>query len=172
MISQVTRHILNFILLLLLQVLVLNNIDLGYFFNPYVFPMFLLILPVQLPYTVSLITAFLAGLVLDMFCNSAGIHAATMVILAFLRPSVLSIVTPRGGYDTLDRLSVYSFGWMLFTTYVGISLFIYHFFYFLFEFFSFKSFFTLLGKTILSSIIAVFLSIILSAIFSPLRKRA
>ena len=82
------RYILIFILLLLIQLLVLNNINLGGYINPYVYLLFILLLPYGTPRWVLLLVGFFTGLVVDYFSNTLGLHASATLILAFFGPSL------------------------------------------------------------------------------------
>jgi hypothetical protein len=71
--------------------------------------------------------AFLLGFSVDIFYDSIGINAAASVLIGFLRPYWLKIVTPRGGYEevVIPNLKTLDFGW--FFTYSLPLIFIHHF---------------------------------------------
>ena len=85
--SAVLFNIARFILLLAVQVVVFNNINFFGFLNPYPYVLFLLLYPVNGNKFGLLVAAFFLGIVMDMFCNSGGVHAAASVTLAYLRPT-------------------------------------------------------------------------------------
>ena len=78
--------------LILVQVLVLNNMNLGGYLNPYIYVLFLLLLPANINRSLLLIIAFITGLTIDYFGNTLGLHAAASVFLAFLRPGVINLL--------------------------------------------------------------------------------
>ena len=47
---------------------------------------FLLFLPLATPIVVQLLLAFAMGLMMDVFYDTGGLHAAAAVLLGFLRP--------------------------------------------------------------------------------------
>src|SRR5581483_10393034 len=108
MISDIFSNILRFIFLILFQVLVLNNIQLGGYINPYGYVLFILLLPVETPKWLLLLLSFSIGISLDMFSNTMGLHAAACVFMAYCRPRVLRIISPREGYGFESRLTVES----------------------------------------------------------------
>ncbi len=86
--STLLYNILRFILLLAAQIVVFNNIDFGGYINPFPYILFIILYPVNGNKSGLLITSFLLGLTMDFFCNSGGVHAASCLILAYIRPSV------------------------------------------------------------------------------------
>ena len=96
MISQIPINFLRFFILLFAQVLIFSNINLSTFINPYIFPLFLLLLPFETPRWLLVILGFGAGLVLDFFLGSIGMHAAVCLALGFFRPSLINLITPKG----------------------------------------------------------------------------
>jgi len=65
------KYPLRFALLVLLQVLVLNNINLGGYIHPYIYILFILLLPVSMNKNLVLFIAFFTGLTVDYFGRSA-----------------------------------------------------------------------------------------------------
>ncbi|MBT6835150.1 MAG: rod shape-determining protein MreD, partial [Bacteroidetes bacterium] len=86
MIRKIIIYIVHFLFLVVLQVFVLNNIHLFEIVHPYIYIYFILLLPVSIPKTSLIILAFLLGLVIDVFSNTYGIHAAASTLVGFLRP--------------------------------------------------------------------------------------
>jgi rod shape-determining protein MreD len=155
MIKQIPRLVINFIILVFLQVLILNNIQLGGFINPYVYILFILILPFETPKWLLLVLGFLLGLSIDLFSNTIGMHSSATVFIAFLRPFVLKIISPRDGYDseTYPTVSFYGVNWFL--KYSVILVFAHHLFLFYIEVFKFSGFFNTLLRVILSSMLSL-----------------
>ena len=151
------NNILKFIGLFAIQVIIISHLELSYYINPYVHLLFLI--------------AFFSGLTLDMFLNTTGLHAATSVLIAFTRPFLLDILTPKGSYEATQNPNIDSPGITWFVSYLIINTFIYCFFYFLLELFSFKEFHKTFLKIILSTIFSVLLMTMLAYLFSPGKKR-
>ena len=79
----VLQNIFSFILLVLVQVLVLNNIQFLGYIDPYLYILFILVLPVQMPRWFLLILAFALGITIDIFSNTLGMQAFATVFIAF-----------------------------------------------------------------------------------------
>src|SRR3954463_13540886 len=96
---KIFQNVKRFIFLILLQVLILNHVQWSGFVNPYVYILFILLLPIETPKSFVLLLAFTIGIVIDMFSNTAGLHAASSTLLAYARPFVLKAISPREDYE-------------------------------------------------------------------------
>lgn len=161
------RYGLLFILLILLQVLLFNNINFSGYVNPFVYLLFILVLPVEIPNWFLLILSFLTGLIIDIFSGTPGMHASATVLAGFSRPYVLMLISPRDGYEPGSNPSLFHYGISWFVIYVSIIVFIHHFTLFYLEVFRFTDFFRTLLRVLLSSIFSVTFILLLEYI----RKR-
>lgn len=160
MINEVLKLLVQFVVLAALQVLILNNIQLSGFINPYIYILFILQLPVKFPRIPSLLLAFAAGIIMDMFSNTQGMHAAATVAMAYMRYPVLRLMAPRDGYDSEAVPGIRNFGLQWFLTYSSILVLIHHFVLFYAEVFRFSEFFSTLLRVLLSVIATLLLIII------------
>jgi len=144
--------------------LVLNNMQFSGLINPYLYVLFILLLPFEIPDWMLLLIGFVTGLTIDVFTNTLGLHTSATVFMAFLRPFILNIISPRDGYDTgtSPRLDTFGFNW--FIQYSVILIFAHHFILFYLEVFKFSDFFITFFRVILSSIFTILL-VLLSQIF-------
>src|SRR5688572_5491451 len=124
MINQIPVNLFRLFLLLLTQVLIFSNINFSSFINPYVFPLFILLMPFAMPRWLLLLIGFFAGLTLDYFLGSIGMHAAACLLIAYLRPFLINVITPKGTEFEISP-NVYSQGITWFVVYLGITMFIY-----------------------------------------------
>lgn len=164
MFKVLPRNILRFAFLVALQVLVLNNIQFSGYVNPFLYILFIILLPFETPNWSLLMIAFGLGLSVDVFSDTMGMHAASTVFVAFLRPFVLKYISPRDGYEvgTFPRLYYYGFEW--FFKYAAVMVLAHHLFYFIVEAFTFSNFLITLWKVTLSSFFTLIL-IMLSQFF-------
>jgi len=160
MIKEIYKNIGAFIFLVLLQVLILNNIEFSGFINPYLYILFILLLPFDTPKWALLLTAFFLGLSIDIFSDTLGMHSFASVLIAYMRPNVLKIFAPRDGYDTTMRPGLKSFGMEWLVKYSLIMVLIHHFILFYIETFKFELFFSTLLRVILSTIFTIILIIL------------
>jgi len=150
----VIQNIVSFVILVLAQVLVLNNIQFLGFINPYIYILFLISLPVRLPRWATLLLGFAIGLLIDAFSNTFGMHAFASVLIAYARSFIIQLFTSidEGNNPTP---SFHSFGVGAYIKYVFVMVFLHHSALFFLEAFSFSHFWLVLFKTILSSIISI-----------------
>lgn len=152
MINNIIKISIRFILLVLLQVLIVQNIRLGSYIILFPYILFILLLPFETPKLIVLACAFFTGLTIDMFYDTAGMHAAACTLIGFSRYYILKLLSPREGYDPGLIPNVDSMGSVWFITYSAIMIFIHHLFFFYLEIFRFDEFFHTLLRVILSTI--------------------
>jgi rod shape-determining protein MreD len=163
MVNDVIKHIVRFIFLILLQGLVLQDIELGSmaaYLNPYLYILFLLMLPLNLPNWSLLLIGFFTGLIMDSFTDTQGMHASACVLLAFCRPYVLKLIAPRDGYEFGTSPTLQQMGLLWYFYYAGILVVAHHFWLFNIEVFQVSGFFNTLLKVLLSSIFTIGLIIL------------
>jgi len=165
MISEIFNNTLRFFLLILVQVLVLNNIHLGGYINPYLYVLFILLLPFETPKWLILVFSFLMGIGIDMFSNTMGLHAAACVFMGYCRPFLLKIIAPREGYNFESTPGVKSMNLKWFLTYGGILVLLHHISLFYLEQFSLRDFFSTFLRVILSTFFTLLLIIICQYLF-------
>jgi len=160
MIKLVTRNIIRLIFLVLFQITILNNIQLGGYVNPYLYVLFILMLPFETPKWLLLISAFILGVSVDMFSDTTGIHAAACVFMAYCRPGVLNLVSSRLDYELGIQPIISDLGLKWFFTYSLILVVAHHIVLFFLEVFSFSEFFHTLFRAGLSIIFTMTLLIL------------
>lgn len=164
--SILLRNIIRFVLLLLLQVFVLNEIRLHQLVGLNLYMLFVLLLPFNMPRPALMLIALLMGLSMDMFMNTMGMHAAACVFIAYLRPFIINILSPQGGFETTQKTpSMTSMGVSQFLTYIAILVFLHNLVYFPLEVFSLASFFYLLLKILLSTAASIILIVFYELLF-------
>lgn len=128
--------------------------DLHNFVQPFIYLVFVLMLPMATPAWAILLIGFFTGLLIDTDLGTAGMHAASATLIAFVRPFALSILAPQGGYpkDALPTLLYQKFGWYI--RYALPLIFLHHLVYFFLEIFSLNGFFNTLSNVFLSTIIS------------------
>ena len=93
---------IRFLVLLLLQIFLLRQISWGWGERDYLFvflyPLFIALLPLRMTRGLVILLGFAFGLLLDLFYETLGLHAAALTFTAFLRGPLLRILEPRDGY--------------------------------------------------------------------------
>ncbi|MDP3002606.1 MAG: rod shape-determining protein MreD [Bacteroidales bacterium] len=155
MINSILRFGLIFILLILLQILLFNNIQFSGYVNPYVYVMFILLLPVEIPSWLLLLLSFTTGLIMDFFSGSPGMHSSATVLAGFVRPYVLRVISPRDGYEPGSDPSMLTYGFIWFLTYTLLIVLVHHTALFYLEVFRFADFFRTMLRVLLSSLFSI-----------------
>ncbi len=155
MINSIIRYFLIFVFLVLLQILVFDNIQFNGYINPYIYIMFLLLLPVEIPSWLLLILAFILGLTIDLFSGSPGMHSSATLLAAFVRPYVLRLISPRDGYESGSEPSMLTYGFRWFLTYTVIIVLVHHTALFYLEVFRLSGFFRTFARVLISSFFSI-----------------
>lgn len=169
--NQSLKIFFRALLLVAVQVLILKRINLGDGWlqgtQVFLYPMFILLIPLRTPMVPLLFMAFALGLAVDMFYDSPGVHASALVFMAYLRPFVLTLLQPREGYNVNHTPSRYHLGMNWFLSYAAILLFIQLFFYFSVEAFTFVYIQRILWRTIVSFLLSLGLILTYVLLFNP-----
>jgi rod shape-determining protein MreD len=153
------KYPLMFAVMVLLQVLLLNQIHLGGFLNPYIYILFIFLLPISMPRYQVLLLSFLIGITIDWFSNTLGLHAASALLIGFLRSPVMKLITIRE-IEQSDYPGMKQTGIKWFIIYVSVLVVMHHLFLFYLEVFSFDNFFRTLLRTLLSSVFTIIIIVL------------
>lgn len=145
------KYIMLFMMLLLLQVLVFNNIRIDGYANPQIYVFFFLIIPFSVKGYVLLLTAFAIGIVVDVFSDSLAIHAAASVFLAFCRPGVIRLLTGQYKPDHINVPGFSNMGVFPLIIYSFLLIFIHHGSLFFLEIFRFDEFSQTMMRVLVST---------------------
>jgi len=163
---ELLSHIIRFVLLVIVQVFLLNNVQLNGMINPYIYIYFLLVLPVDFSPNGGLILGFILGFIIDLFSQTLGMHTIASVFFAFGRPYVLRYMAPRDGYEFTRTISIRQMGWLWFFTFSGLMVFLHHFVLFFIESFRMSGFFFTVGKSISNSFMTLALIVVIQLLFT------
>lgn len=119
-------QVLNFFLFVTAQILLVRNFVLFDTAFCFIYVGFILLLPLEIGPVLILFLSFGTGLLVDLFYDTIGIHAAASVLMAFLRPQVVKVITPRGGYEASMNVSAKTMGLDWFIPYTFVLIFIHH----------------------------------------------
>ena len=154
--NNLSRYAGGFILLIVLQLLIFSNIEFSGYVNPYIYVMFILILPFSIPSWLLLILAFVTGLVVDLFSGTLGVHAFATVMAGFVRPWILTLNITSETTEPDMSPSSYRNGLRWFFFYTVTVVFVHHLSLFLVEVFTFSNFLHTLLRVILSTVVTTF----------------
>jgi cell shape-determining protein MreD len=157
--SDLVKNIFRLVIFILVQVYVLNKIPhLHRFVVPYIYFLFILWLPFSISRLGLLLIGFVTGLTLDYFTTTPGLHAAACVLIAYARPFVINILTPK---DTAEfnyrEPSPRAMGWAPYTVYIFVLTLMHHIYLTLLEWLQFGSFLDFLIKVAATTAISMLL---------------
>jgi rod shape-determining protein MreD len=150
------KHTLRFIVLVLLQVLIFNNIRFLGYINPLLYIWFIISLPTGVNRSMTLLVAFLMGLLLDIFSNTPGMYAFATVFVAFARKNFLQLFVPRDIYTDYEP-SVKVLGFPIFLKYTACMVVLLHLLLFTLEDFTLDNYWLVIMKTLVNSTITLLL---------------
>lgn len=120
-----TKQLGRYIVVMLLQVLLFDQLQLLGVCHPYIYVLCLLMMPITLPHSADMIIGAVIGLVMDVFCNSLGIHTAACILLMFIRPYLIGVIV--NDKDRLnEQISLRAIGMEAMIKYVIIMVVIHH----------------------------------------------
>ncbi|GAB2693453.1 rod shape-determining protein MreD [Mucilaginibacter koreensis] len=171
MIRVLLINAIRFVVLVFLQVFLLQNITLYNLTTPYLYILFILLLPFETPNVLLFLLSFLMGLTIDMFYNTPGLHAAACTLLAFVRVTFISITVQKEGFDNEPDPTLSNMGFRWFFTYSLVLILFHHFALFNLEVFRFSEIQYTLIRFLLSSVFTLFLVLITSFLFYRRKER-
>jgi len=170
--SELLKNIIRFVLLMFVQVFILNHIMLSGLVQPYLYLLFILLLPFQTPRALLLILGTATGWGLDNFMHTPGLHAAACAAIAYLRPFLIGMLSPQGGFeDTTRAPSPLTMGTGKFIFYASVLVLIHHLIYFSLEVFNFQSTQYLILKILCSTLVTLLLIFVYGLLFFEKRLR-
>jgi rod shape-determining protein MreD len=158
------KHFFSLIGLLFLQVFILNNIHFLGHINPYVYIAFVFFFPLNKNRFPFLILCFLLGLGIDFFSDSGGVHAASILVIAYLRVFFIKTYFKKLPADfPFFKLETEQFGKVL--GYIITLTLIHHFIFFFLANFSFKNSLLVITNAMFSALFTLILILLGSYIF-------
>ncbi|WP_299523616.1 rod shape-determining protein MreD [Winogradskyella sp.] len=159
---------IRFVALLLVQVIICSNINFLGYINPYIYIIFIFLFPIRDNRMVLLLSSFLLGMLIDMFLDSGGVHAAASVLLAYARPVLLKTSFGMLYEHQSIKFNNTEIGSLF--TYISFGTLIHHLVLFSLEVFNISSILLILKKTLFSSIFTIILCILIIILFSRNKK--
>ncbi|WP_405384333.1 rod shape-determining protein MreD [Maribacter sp. LLG6340-A2] len=160
--------VIRFVLLILVQVLIFNNLNFFGYINPLIYILFLYWYPIKQNRTTFIITCFILGLLVDVFSDTLAINAAATVTIAYLRPTIMRFVFGVNYEFQSFKLNNSTKAQQF--TFLALLTIIHHLVYFTLEIFSFSNSLLILQKTVTVGIATLILSILFSTLFSSRKE--
>lgn len=153
-----TKQIGRYILVMALQVLLFDQLQLLGACHPYVYVLCLLMMPITLPHSVDMLLGAAAGLIMDIFCNSLGVHTAACILVMFIRPYLIGAVV--SDKDRLnEQINLHTIGMEALVKYIVIMVLIHHLTIFILAAWSWHHMGFVVLETIISSTVTILIII-------------
>ena len=169
--SALVNSSLRFVLLLLVQVIIFNQIAWGWsgrdLLFVFAYPLFVAMLPLRMPRPAVIFLGFLLGLSVDFFSETLGLHAGALTFTAYLRPFILQLLQPRDGYNIKSNPTINDLGGSWMFRYLGLLLLVHLLIFFLLQTFSIFFFSEIVLKTVLSLPASLVVTYAIVLIFNP-----
>jgi hypothetical protein len=159
--QTVIRLVLTFVIYLILQIVVIRNFvffDVAFCF---VYIACILLLPDEIDPIWVILISFLIGLLVDIFYNTAGIHASASVLIGYLRGYIIKFLFPTKGVENEVVITLKDMGAERFVRYVAVLTLVHHSMLFFVEAGGFQFFLITILKIICSVVFTTFMIIIL-----------
>ncbi|HMT35620.1 MAG TPA: rod shape-determining protein MreD [Chitinophagaceae bacterium] len=173
--STPVKFMVNFIVIMMVQLFILNDIVIKSsitlmgipVFIPLIYPLILLLLPVNTPHWLTMLLGFMVGITMDLFSNTPGVHASACVVLGYVRPYLLNLFFQQNIKELGDTVpTLFRMGFRSFLLYILFALVIHHCYYYIIQIWSFKNILLIVYKTILSTLLSIILIILSQLIFA------
>jgi len=90
MLNENFKIFFQFITLILVQIIVLDNINLFGFLNPIIYILFILTYKFDQDQTLFIFLCFLLGFLIDLLTQSSGANTISCLILGYIRPFIIN----------------------------------------------------------------------------------
>ncbi len=149
-----SKQIGRYFLVMLLQVLLFDQLQLLGVCHPYIYILCLLMMPITLPHSADMIIGAVVGLIMDIFCNSLGVHTASCIFIMFIRPYLIgAIVNDKDRLN--EQITLRTLGMEPLLKYVVILVLAHHLMVFLLAAWSWSHIGFVAVETIVSSLITI-----------------
>ena len=162
--NPIAINVLRFVLLVLAQVLIFNQLNFFGFINPMVYVLFFYWYPLRNNRPLFLLVGFLLGFVIDLFSDTMALHAIASVTLAYARP-VLMRFCFGANYD-FQGFTFKSTTRVQRVTFLLLLILIQHVIFFTLEILSFSHILLILKKILFTGIATLILCVLLSSLFA------
>ena len=120
-----TKQLGRYVLVMLLQVLLFDQLQLWGACHPYIYVLCLLMMPITLTHSVDMLIGAVAGVIMDIFSNTLGVHMAACTLIMFIRPYLIGVIV--NDKDRLnEQISLRAIGMEAFIKYAVILVLIHN----------------------------------------------
>ncbi|MER3375374.1 MAG: rod shape-determining protein MreD [Allomuricauda sp.] len=163
--NTVFLNTIRFVLLVLTQVLIFNNLHFMGYINPMVYVIFFYWYPIKSNRALFMVTSFLLGFIIDVFSDTLALHAMASLTIAYARPVIMRFCF--GVNYEFQNFSFKNTTKVQRITFLALLIFIHQIVYFSLEILSISHFLLILKKVFTTGIVTLILCTLFSSLFSP-----
>jgi hypothetical protein len=164
--SPALKYFFRAIVLLMIQYVLSNVAPLGGYITPYMYFIYILWLPFTISRFWLLVIAAIYGLFFGYLVLAPGLHAAACLLIAYLRPFIINILLSREVKEmNFTEPSFKSMGVTAYAFYASLLIFIHHAYLIFLQWFAVGNLGYFLLKTIMTTIVSLFLVSLIEIIF-------
>lgn len=149
------KNIIRFIVVMMLQIFLFNKMNLFGYLNPFIYIIFIILLPLRTNKLLLLFIAFFTGFTIDYFGNTPGLHTSATLMMAFVRPGLLSALFRKIEFTQNEEPGITKLGLFGFFKYAFILVLVHHFSLFFLEILDFSKLLMILKNSIFSSLLTM-----------------
>lgn len=162
--KTILLNIFRWIVLLFVQIFLLRNLNYYNLSTPFIYILFILVLPFRTPNLLLFLLAFGTGLTLDAFYDTLGVHTSACVALAFVRILFIAVSVNRDAFDEPEP-SLGNMGFKWFLLYAFLCTIVHHIIVFVLEAFKLSEIGYTLGRALISVIFTLFIVLLVEFTF-------
>ncbi len=166
MMHRILPYTLLFVVVTLLQTFLFDNLSISVYFNPLIYIVFLLLMPLDTPPIGLLGAGLLLGVTMDYTMGAAGVNTIATLPVAFLRPWIIDLFVNRdeireGGVPSASRM-----GSRKFVEYLIVTILLHHVIFFSFEALSWSHVWQTVLRIIISTTVTIGFSWLIARFFT------
>jgi len=142
---------------LLAQIFLLSQIEVGGYLSPYLYPLILVLAPANFNRLGLVAISAVIGLGIDLHEGSGGLHLMASSLLAYVRPWILNGIVPRAAEEQLS-FAPQDLGLRKWTTLVLLTMGIHHLWLFVWASHGTHILSLVLGRSVLNLLVSAALS--------------
>jgi hypothetical protein len=155
----------RFVLLVLAQVLIFNNLSFMGSINPFVYVIFFYWYPIKSNRTFFMLISFLLGFIIDIFSDTMALHSIASLTVAYARPVVMRFCF--GVNYEFQNFSFKNTTKVQRVAFLALLILIHQVVFFSLEILSFTHILLILKKVFGTGIVTLVLCTLFSSLFSP-----
>ncbi|MFD2099701.1 rod shape-determining protein MreD [Flagellimonas iocasae] len=163
--NSVFLNTVRFVLLVLTQVLIFNNLHFMGYINPMVYVIFFYWYPIKANRALFMVISFFLGFMIDIFSDTLALHSIASLTVAYARPVVMRFCF--GVNYEFQNFTFKNTTKVQRVTFLALLILIHQMVFFSLEILSFSHILLILKKVLTTGVVTLILCTLFSSLFSP-----